>query len=125
MRIMLVDDDDVLNYCNKRVIDQHFGKGKVDLEIFESVDEALEYLSDSSNEIDYIFLDINLPGKNGWDFLNEYEEKQLKSLHPNTIIYVTSTSLYENDRIMSEKNDLVSKFILKPLTEEILRDNVK
>lgn len=122
---MLVDDDDVLNYCNKRVIDQHFGKGEVDLEIFESVDEALEYLSDSSNEIDYIFLDINLPGKNGWDFLNEYEEKQLKSLHPNTIIYVTSTSLYENDRIMSEKNDLVSKFILKPLTEEILRENVK
>lgn len=119
-KIVLIDDDDVLNYCNKRVIEKVLGKGSVDFEIFEMVDDAISYLEslEASECPHYLLLDINMPGKNGWDFLNEYQEKALHEKLKTVKIYVTSTSLYEHDRVKSTENPLVQDFILKPIQEE-------
>jgi two-component system LytT family response regulator len=63
-----------------------------------TVDEAYEFLN--NNEVDLLFLDINMPGKNGFDllemldnipyviFTTAYDEYALKSFEYNTLDYL-------------------------------------
>jgi CheY-like chemotaxis protein len=70
---------------------------------------------------DVIFLDINMPIMNGWEFLDEYEK--IKSLvNKETSIYMLSSSVYNDDIKKAETYSCVKKFISKPLTLEKLEN---
>lgn len=119
IKIILIDDDDVLNYCNKRVLEKVYGKENLRIDIFETVDGALEYLRrvEEVHYPNYLFLDINLPIKDGWDFLRDYEVFNFNEKFPELSIFVTSTSLYEHDQKKARNNQFVTDFILKPIVE--------
>ncbi|RFZ89989.1 response regulator [Mucilaginibacter conchicola] len=70
---------------------------------------------------DYIFLDLDMPEMDGWQFLKEYERlgiSQFKSIQ----IYVLSSSLYQNDIQKSLLNPLVQDFISKPLSLQHIKE---
>lgn len=58
-----------------------------------------------------IFLDINMPVWDGWDFLNELEKLHFNK-HVN--IYITSSSKDPLDQSKAKSYDLVKNFISKP-----------
>ena len=66
----------------------------------------------------FIFLDINMPVMNGWDFLNQYliEFKKRKDK-----IVVLSSSIDFQDRQRAKEFDCVEGFIEKPLTPEKIK----
>lgn len=117
--ILLIDDDEATNYIHKKVIDGI--NCADDVVIFQSGQEALDFLNERSNwetsPIDLIYLDINMPAMNGWEFLEHY-----KNLDPlkkaKTILFMLSTSLNPEDREHALKIKSVNGFITKPLTEE-------
>ena len=62
-----------------------------------------------------IFLDINMPIMDGWQFLDEY--KIIKSsLKFKCKIFVLSSSINPDDIKKAESNVFVSKYLAKPLS---------
>ncbi len=125
--ILLVDDDDDDNLFHKIILDE--------MDIVENVDvavngiEALKYLTDDSRTSpDIIFLDINMPRMNGWEFLEKYkgiDEKQ----KARSLIMMLTTSTNPEDIARANKIKEVTGIETKPLSielmEEILREHFK
>jgi len=120
--ILLVDDDEPTNFFNKMILeDVNCAKS---IEVVDSGQDALDYLkktavSGCSSSPELIFLDINMPAMNGWEFLERYSslEKQQKA---NVVIVMLTTSLNPDDQAKASSIPDVSGFETKPLTPEKL-----
>lgn len=121
--ILLVDDNEADNFYHKIVIDRsEFADEVVSV---AGGQEALEYLQLSLKgekaSPDLIFLDINMPRMDGWEFLQEYAKLD-KAENDRIIVVMLSTS--KNPEYMEKANELedVSEFTSKPLTTEYLEE---
>lgn len=115
---MLVDDDDDDNYFHeKEIIENDLAKTVI---VKDSVKKALEYLKTKNDpSSDLIFLDINMPGMSGWDFLEEYNKLD-KELQNKTIIVMLSTSSNPKDIQRAKASSFVTDYINKPLKKEMV-----
>ena len=121
--ILLIDDDEPTNFLNRMVIEEVDCASRV--EIMQSARDALKYLTNTTPEGDYprpdlVFLDINMPAMDGWEFIEKYN--QLPELQKAKIIVVMlTTSFNPEDELKARKIAGVSGFKNKPLTPEILK----
>ena len=124
MKVLLIDDDKAVNFFNRHVVIKHTAFQHI--MTVQSGQEGLTYLSKVSNgeatKPDIIFLDINMPAMNGWEFLDEYEAMSTDFRKDIKVIILSSSSNPEhvNKTIQNYK---VIDFINKPLSFDIL-DNV-
>lgn len=116
--ILLIDDDEDDNYFHKMVIDE--------MDITEHVEvafdglEALAYLKKENHpKPDLVFLDINMPKMNGWEFLEEHK-KLSDNQKAKIIVIMLTTSSNPEDKKRAEQYDEVTNFNSKPLTKESL-----
>lgn len=119
--LVFVDDDYATNFYHKIIVRD---SGLVEKwTFFSEPEKALAFFQDLTEaenpEIpDAIFLDINMPKINGWEFLEQYGKiAVLKS----PIIIMLTTSMNPEDQAKAENNPLVKGFKSKPLTEEHLK----
>ncbi|MEM1215398.1 MAG: response regulator [Bacteroidota bacterium] len=124
--ILFIDDDEPTNYLNRRLATQLDCAEKIIT--IDQAEEALAYLKAmGQKEIpvpDLIFLDINMPQMNGWEFLDEYsdlDEDNKKSV----IIIMLTTSLNPDDSERAKQYTEVNELKNKPLTLEMLREVVE
>ena len=119
---MIVDDDDVDTYLSKRVLSENdFTR---DVVTASSVKEAIDYLSVHKTGFpEVIFLDLNMPGQNGLDFLEAFKALPAQ-LKDSTRIILLMNVVKGNDDLTSKarSHPLVHHVIEKPLTGEKLRD---
>jgi CheY-like chemotaxis protein len=124
--ILLIDDDEPTNFLSQMVIED--ADCTASIQIATSGEQALNYLTNSGvyfKEMaphprpDLIFLDINMPAMNGWEFLQKYNELE-KGHQGNIVIIMLTTSLNPDDRFKSESIPYVDGFENKPLTEKKL-----
>ena len=119
LNICLVDDDMVYQYVAKKTIEST-GLSENIIQ-FHNGEEALVFFKENVSNVtflpDIIFLDINMPLMNGWEFLEAYS--QLVPLMPKDIpVVIVSSSLDDYDLNKSKDFPVVTRFITKP----ILRD---
>ena len=120
---MLVDDNPDDNFYHERVIRKSNAAEHVVAK--QTAMEALDYLqSDKINKDlhpDLIFLDINMPGMNGWEFLETYNKMEAKYKSRAVVIMLT-TSDNPDDKMKAKALNLASDFKTKPLSEEMLAE---
>ena len=80
---------------------------------FSNALDAISFLS--HNTVDVIFLDINMPRMNGFEFL-EAAIDELGEAFTHVVIVMLTTSLDPADRARAEQFSVVRDFINKPLT---------
>ena len=119
LKFILVDDDDLTNLIHDMTLKDALGE-KVLVETFEKPEEALDFIQNTYTENSdptILFLDINMPGINGWEFLERYE-KFSPAVKSRINIYILSSSVDPRDVRRAEENKNVLGFLSKPLSAE-------
>ncbi len=116
-KVAIIDDDPINNLICEKVI-QRKGFAQEVISFLSAV-EALEWLSNlpSEQRPGLIFLDINLPYMDGWEFLAHLNQRLPEH---GICIYILSSSVSEDDQEKALTDPSISGFLVKPLTLEKL-----
>lgn len=121
-KVLCVDDDPItLMLCKKVIL-----KANLSSEIDSAVngEDALAYfdrlISHPGNYPQLIFLDLNMPVMNGWEFLDIFSKNQYVQHFANTKVIVLSSTIDPDDIDKSKEYPMVVEFLSKPITTEII-----
>ena len=123
--VMLIDDSEIDNFINHKMIE---GCNFADRTyIHTSSKSALEFLRNLERtgkvpkELipEIIFLDINMPIMDGFQFIDEFD-KLSKEFKSKSKIVMLTTSVNPSDIERAQKSKYTIKYINKPLTQEML-----
>src|SRR5689334_947743 len=119
--VMLVDDNELDNFINKKLIEADSFSGTTTIHI--SAQSALDYLKKNAGDPgqipDLIFLDIMMPEMDGFGFLDEFD-KLNDAVKTKSKIVMLSTSDSFKDLNRANQNKYVKRFLNKPLNAQIL-----
>jgi CheY-like chemotaxis protein len=115
--ILFIDDDEPTNFFNKMTTEQSGCTDRV--EVFQSGQEALDYLVGPFPSPDLIFLDINMPAMDGWEFLDMYKTLP-RADKAKIVLVMLTTSLNPDDEAKTRDIEEVAGFEYKPLMESRL-----
>lgn len=120
--VMLLDDSELDNFINRKVIESAFFAERV--YVNTSGISALEFfknLVDTSPELfpEVIFIDINMPMMDGFQFIGNLKELLRDKIKSVKLIILTS-SVNPEDKLEAEKKFENVTFFNKPLTKEML-----
>ncbi len=118
-RFIVVDDDRSNNLICEYTLRRF--SASTDIKTFLDPEVALEHISNYStlqvNTPTVLFLDINMPVLDGWEFL-EIFENFTDNIKQQFTIYILSSSIDLRDLERADKNPLVTGFLSKPLCKK-------
>ncbi len=121
--VLIIDDDELYQLVLKRTIRKVAPETNI-VSCWngeEALDTFATMFMDNTPLPDVVFLDINMPVLDGWQFLDGLEK-----IKPNAgelfSIYMISTSLDFTDRQKATKSHTIKKFLTKPLEKHTLEE---
>lgn len=118
---IIIDDDDIIAFLHPAVINRV--DPQANIEVYNDAIEALNFLNElkETNETppDFIFLDINMPFINGFEFVAALNKDLIDYLSFTKIIMLSS-SIDTKDLERAKNEPLIRDFISKPLNVEYL-----
>lgn len=123
--VMLIDDNESDNFFHELTIENSNCAKKIIS--FDLAQNALAYLKNIEEpdyiQPDIIFLDLNMPRMNGWEFLEVYEKLD-DAIKSRMVIIMLTTSLNLDDRERAKQFSAIKEYRNKPLTEEYMEELV-
>ena len=121
--ICIIDDDHIFVYGVKRLINDV--KLCDNLIVYENGVDALEDIQSmvqgGKKLPKVIFLDLNMPMMNGWEFLDEFLKIEHEDTHQ-TLVYIMSSSVNPEDLLRINDYSIIKNYILKPVTADDLEN---
>ncbi len=119
--IALVDDDEVHQFTLKKQIE--FSNLSNEIAVFSDGEEIYTYIENNVDHPaklpDVIFLDINMPIMDGWDFISEYRRIKPR-ITKEVSIFMVSSSIREEDIRRAKGIPEISDYIVKPISSQTL-----
>lgn len=112
-QVVLIDDDPVQNLINKKVIGNHYPN--YEIIDYTNAEDALEDIKHRKISPDVVFLDLNMPFMDGWEFL-----EALKDLQAEFEVQILTSSIDQKDFEKARLNPKVSGINSKPLQKDLL-----
>jgi CheY-like chemotaxis protein len=123
LNVLVVDDDIIYQFTTQKTLEATGYTNKIF--VCSNGEEACQLLKNNLSNMqdipDVIFLDINMPVMNGWDFLRAYDSIQL-SLSKDVRIFLVSSSVDQADINFSRQFSSVQDYIVKPILKEKLSE---
>jgi CheY-like chemotaxis protein len=124
LNIFLVDDDHIYQFTAKKTLES-MGVGE-QVSVFMDGDAAIKFIKENLQNTtalpDVIFLDINMPVMDGWQFVEEFKKLDLGK---KVALYMVSSSVDETDMKRSKEYTIIDDYIIKPVGrsrfEELLK----
>lgn len=114
--IYLIDDDDVYQYTFVKALGEYVNPDEV--KVFTDGEEALAFIQANIQVPDVlpnvIFLDINMPLMDGWDFMDCFTSLKAE-LPVETRIYMVSSSIDTADVERAKSLQHVADYLIKPI----------
>ena len=109
-KILLVDDDPIFF----SFADMEINNVETAVEIHKAMicEEAIYFLR--QGQVDIIFLDLNMPVMNGWEFLDALPQVENNDHQ----IYVLTSSIDPSDQRKADENPFVTSMLEKPLDKD-------
>lgn len=124
--VLCVDDDPItLMLCKMVITKTSFSK---EITTASNGEEAIGYFDNlkadfktnkSIHKPQLIFLDLNMPVMNGWEFLESFSTSNYSDFNSIKVIILSST-IDPEDLEKSRKYPMVIDFLSKPITKEML-----
>lgn len=112
LKVLIIDDDEIVLLVESKIL-QRCGISDSPLS-FRNGKAAIDYLQFDDNADNYIILlDINMPGMNGWEFL---EKLKVLNLSKRFFVIMVTSSIDRYDKEVAVKYQDVISFIEKPIT---------
>jgi CheY-like chemotaxis protein len=121
--VCLIDDDKIYQFTATMILEATGLTNSI--AAFLNGKDAINFLKDPNTTLnsqlpDIIFLDINMPVMNGWEFLEEFQSFSASLSHP-IKIYLVSSSVDESDINKSKKYPAITDYVIKPLNRDKYR----
>ncbi len=118
--ILLVDDNSDDNFFHQIIINKMDIVNRI--EVVLNGLEALAYLKrENQSPPELIFLDINMPKMNGWEFLEQYKHLDVKQ-RARVVIMILTTSANPDDIKKAKEIEEVTGFETKPLSKNMMEE---
>ncbi|HTA61754.1 MAG TPA: response regulator [Bacteroidia bacterium] len=126
--ILLIEDNEFTNIFNQKLIKNLDIAEQV--YVAESGTDGLDFLLNKGKyqlkEVnhpapDVIFLDINMPGMNGWEFVEEYKENNSQNAMSSKIVMLTTSPNPDDEQKAKLITEIIA-FKRKPLTKVIINE---
>ena len=116
-RYLLIDDDEVITMIHPAIIRRVDKDCHIDIskQSYEALDFLNKQLVEGNNPPDFIFLDINMPMMNGFQFLDNLSDQLIEFLHSSKVVMLSS-SVDPRDIEKAKHYPIVKDFISKPLS---------
>ncbi|NHF58796.1 response regulator [Flavobacteriaceae bacterium TP-CH-4] len=117
----IIDDDPIFIYGTKRMMNEVNFCNQI--LVFNNGQDAIDGLNEITTRgedlPEVIFLDLNMPIMNGWEFLEDFV-KIPNHNREKVVIYIISSSIDPRDLERIKDYEVVNNYILKPVSPEDL-----
>jgi len=119
----VIDDDGIYQFYMKKIINSlnvvkkilSFGDGEEAIQFFS------ENVSNHETLPNVVFLDINMPIMDGWQFIEAYILLKPR-IGKKIIIYMVSSSTDQRDIDQAKRISEISDYLIKPVTQEQMKE---
>ena len=124
--VVVVDDQEVDRYLVKRCLSKVDDFGEL-IEVSSGkrfIDQFFSSESDSTSNSESLFvlMDINMPGLDGFQTIEEVQRRMMDGCGPSRIVVMMFTSSdNQRDREKAKLLDVVKGYLSKPIDEESIR----
>lgn len=116
LKACIVDDDSIYRFTMTKTLEST--KLPMDIVVFNDGEETLNFMLANLNKVselpDVIFLDIDMPVMDGFQFMEEYAKIEHK-IEKHITIYMVSSSLDPVDIAKAHKISAISDYMVKPV----------
>ncbi|AHM58787.1 response regulator receiver protein [Flammeovirgaceae bacterium 311] len=121
-KILIIEDDATTAFLHQRLLQ--------DMDVAEEIEyitdpqQALEYLQNNHSAADLIFLDVEMPQMDGFQFLDKLEARGISLKDIFIVMHTASMSPEHKKKAETLYGEKLKGFVQKPLQAEFIKDAI-